>query len=148
MKTQNSVSDKIRTRKNRPDLNFLTLCLKNKCACCKLSFRSVLPRDWVRGDRFTSRGISREARRHHVCKRTPAQCDQVSRESGAGCRKHLNPDLFSWFRTEAGRGTSEETWRMVKTFPVGSSTTADRASSTERRQTTLCRAFSLRSESK
>lgn len=41
------------------------------------SRRPVLPRHWVRGEPPTSRWGAREARCHHVCEGTGADCDQV-----------------------------------------------------------------------
>lgn len=115
------------------------------------SSRSVLPWDWIWGVRPASRWSPRETRCHHVCEGTGAQCDQVhcrpqiSVEEFAACSVCPLNKLPTWpclsRSTEAGRETSGGMWRTEKMFPAGLFTVMEPASSMERLQTTLCRAF-------
>lgn len=113
-----------------------------------LSCRSVLPRDWIRSVRPASRWSYGEARCHHVCERTGAQCDQVNylqiHKTRSQPGRVLNERMAlvaSLSRpTGAGRETSGGMWRTETMSPAGLFTAMERASSTEMQQTTLCQA--------
>ncbi len=124
------------------------------------SSRSVLPWDWLWGDRPASRWSPRETSRNQVCERTGAQGHQVRNMPHIRAytlrlsemnkwlllfnvllKYHLICMAFLSLSTEAGRETSGGMWRTEKMSPAGSFTVMEQASSMEMQQTTLCRGF-------